>query len=324
MIPALYTGGLLSALLGIPVQAETTWHFPTPISANAFVTKHHVKFAEKLELATAGELKLVVHAGGSLYKAADILRAVRTGQVPIGSTGLFLHSAEEPLFALTNLPFLVKNTEDIETLITLSRPAFEAALKKKNLKLIYRAIWNPQGLFSAKPLLTPDDLKGMRIRTYDKSTTRVVQLANAIPTKTEPSEIALAFSTAVIDSSFGSGVTGVSQKLWDYIDYFYTTNSAFPTSSVVVNLEAWEKLDATTQATIQRIATETEKAIWSEVSIKEEQYNAAMRKAGMNVIDLSPELAAYFDNIGKHMASEWVKLTGAEGDKILRSLQGPH
>ena len=314
---------LLSTPLAMPAVAQQIWHFPTPISSNAFVTRHHIKFADRVERETEGSIKIVVHTGGSLFKAADIFRAVRTGQVQIGSTGLFLHPAEDPLFALANLPFLVKNLEEAEKLITLSRPALEDVLRKKNLKLIYRAIWNPQGLFSARRLESPEDLKGMKIRTYNYTTTRIVQLANGIPTKTEPSEIALAFSTSVIDGSFASGVTGVSQKLWDYIDHYYTMNSAFPTSSVIANLDAWNDLDAGSQSTILRIATETERAIWSDVVTMENSYNATMRQAGMTVQGISPELTGYFEQIGQQMASEWVLRAGAEGESILRKLRSP-
>ena len=316
----LWAGFLLSVLVVMPAEAEQVWHFPTPISASAFVTKHHIRFADDVALRTDGKLKIIVHPGGSLFKAADIFRAVRTAQVQIGSAGLFLHSAEEPIFEIVNLPFLVKDLEEAIKLITLSRPALEEILRRKNLKLVYRALWNPQGLFSVKRLDSPDDVKGMKIRTYNYMTTRFVQLANGIPTKTEPSEIALAFSTAVIDGSLASGVTGVSQKLWDYIDYYYTMNCAFPTSTVIANLDAWNKLDAGTQNTVLEIATETERAIWSEVVTMENTYNATMRKAGMNVEAISPELAMFFEKIGRQMTSEWSQRAGAEGETILRNL----
>ena len=190
MIPRLQAIFLLSILVFVPARGEQVWHFPTPISSNAFVTRHHIEFAERVERETEGALTIAVHPGGSLFKAADIFRAVRTGQVPIGSTGLFLHPSEHPLFALANLPFLVEDLEEAKKLITISRPALEQVLRRKNLKLIYRALWNPQGLFSARRLESPEDFKGMKIRTYNNTTTRIVQLANGIPTKTEPSEIA--------------------------------------------------------------------------------------------------------------------------------------
>ena len=319
-IPRFWAGFLLSVLVVMPVRGEQIWHFPTPISASAFVTRHHIKFADEVALRTDGKLTIVVHPGGSLYKAADIFRAVRTGQVQIGSAGLFLHSAEEPIFEIVNLPFLVRDLEEAIQLIALSRPALEEILRRKNLKLIYRALWNPQGLFSVKRLDSPDDVRGMKIRTYNYITTRFVQLANGIPTKTEPSEIALAFSTAVIDGSLASGVTGVSQKLWDYIDYYYTMNCAFPTSTVIANLDAWNKLDAHTQNTVLEIAVETEQAIWSDVVTMEKTYNAAMREAGMNVEVISPELTRFFERIGRQMTSEWSLRAGAEGEAILRNL----
>lgn len=319
----LYVGVLLFTFMTLPAEAENTWHFPSPISANAFVTKHHLNFAVKVDRETGGKLKIVVHPGGSLFKAADIFRAVRTGQVPIGSTGLFMHATEDPVFALTNMPFLVTHIEDVKKLIELSRPAVESALKGKNLKLIYRAIWTPHGLFSTKALRSPEDLVGMRIRSYDKATTRIVQLAKGIPTKTENSEIAMAFSTGVVDASFGSGVTGVSQKLWDYIGYYYKINYAIPTSSVFANLDAWNSLDADTQSTVLRIAAETEKAAWSEVLVMEETYNAAMREAGIKVLDVTPELGMHFDEIGHQIASEWLQRAGAEGEMILQNLRKP-
>ena len=323
MIPRLQAIFLLSILVFVPARGEQVWHFPTPISSNAFVTRHHIEFAERVERETDGRLRIVVHPGGSLFKAADIFRVVRTGQAQIGSTGLFLHPSEHPLFALANLPFLVEDLEEAKKLITISRPALEQVLRSKNLKLVYRALWNPQGLFSARRLESPEDFKGMKIRTYNNTTTRIVQLANGIPTKTEPSEIALAFSTSVIDGSFASGVTGVSQKLWDYIDYYYTMNCAFPTSSVVANLDAWNSLDAGTQALVLRVAAETEQAIWSDVVAMENSYNATMRGAGMSVQEISPELTGYFEKIGQQMASEWMQHAGADGAAILRDLRRP-
>ena len=100
-------------------------------------------------------------------------------------------------------------------------------------------------------------------------------------------------------------------------------NSAFPTSSVIANLDAWNSLDAWTQTTVLRIAAETERAIRSDVVVMENSYNATMRGAGMSVQELSLELTGYFEKIGRQMASEWMQHAGAEGAAILRDLRSP-
>ncbi len=301
-----------------PLAAEIVWHFPTPVSANAFVTKHHIKFADKVYQESEGSIKIIAHPAGSLFKLNDILRTVRTRQVAMGATGLGLHAIEEPIFGLMFLPFLTRNVEEARRLDRISRPALEAALEKMNLKLLYTGVWTPQGLFSVKPLLEPEDMAGMKIRTYDSATTRIAQLVDAIPTKTDASEVAMAFSTGVVEGSFTSGATGVSQKLWDYIDYYYTINATFATSTVIVNLDEWRELETDLQSMIMRIAIETEQNIWNEMMKKEESYNSKMRQAGMQVLRPSNEISSYLTGIGKQIADEWILRAGEEGKSILR------
>ena len=99
-------------------------------------------------------------------------------------------------------------------------------------------------------------------------------------------------------------------------------NCAFPTSSVVANLDAWNSLDTGTQALVLRIAADTEQAIWSDVVTMENSYNATMRGAGMSVQEISPELTGYFEKIGQQMASEWMQHAGVDGAAILRTWAG--
>ena len=44
----------------------------------------HRAFADDVDKATAGKLKITVHAGASLFKAPEIKRAVQGGQAQIG------------------------------------------------------------------------------------------------------------------------------------------------------------------------------------------------------------------------------------------------
>ncbi len=262
-----------------------------------------------------------MHPGGSLFKGSDILRTVRTGQVAIGAAPLGMHSAEEPLFGLTHIPFLVTTHEQAALLNDLMKPYLDVALAKRNLKLLYTAVWTPQGLFSAKSLQKPEDLLGMRIRTYDAMTSRFAQLVGAIPTKTEFSEVSLAFSTGVVEGSFASGATGVSQKLWDYIDYYYRANVTYPVTYVVVNLNAWNNVDTTTQSTVLRIASNTERSAWAEMASIENSDYSTMQAQAMELPTITPELASYFNEIGEQIALEWQQAGGEGVGRIIEQLR---
>ena len=66
----------LAFAVALPVAAQTKWDMPTAYPASNFHTENIQQFANDVDKATAGKLKITVHAGGSLYKANEIKRAV--------------------------------------------------------------------------------------------------------------------------------------------------------------------------------------------------------------------------------------------------------
>ena len=72
----------LAATLGAGLsQAQTKWDLASAYPANNFHTENLVQFASDVEKATAGKLKITVHANASLFKATEIKRAVQGGQI---------------------------------------------------------------------------------------------------------------------------------------------------------------------------------------------------------------------------------------------------
>ena len=59
-------GGIASA------QAQTKWDLPAAYPANNFHTENLVQFANDVEKASGGKLKITVHANASLFKAPEM------------------------------------------------------------------------------------------------------------------------------------------------------------------------------------------------------------------------------------------------------------
>lgn len=303
-------------LAAAPALAEK-WDMPAGYSAKNYVTKSYIGFAAAVTKATGGKLEIVVHPAGSLYKASKILRAVRSGQVPIGARYIGAHAKEDPIFGVDTVPFLATNAEEAWKLYQASKPALEAALKKRGMKLLYTAVWPPQGLFSKKPVNSVADMKGVKFRAYDATTAKLARMMGAIPTKTEATEIGQAFSTGVAQSMIASGAIGVFRKMWDYADYFYEVNAWLPKSVVVVNLDAWNKLDPATQKIVMDEAAKAEKAVWAAMGPTNDNYKKIMAKNGMKVLEPSKELEAGLKKIGTVMGNDWAKAAGAEGKAVI-------
>ena len=64
-------------------QAQTKWDLPAAYPANNFHTENLVQFANDVDKATGGKLKITVHANASLFKAPEIKRAVQGGRLKL-------------------------------------------------------------------------------------------------------------------------------------------------------------------------------------------------------------------------------------------------
>ena len=95
---------LASAGAAASVSAQTKWDLPAAYPATNFHTENLTQFADDVDKATAGKLKITVHANASLFKAPEIKRAVQGGQAQIGEILLVNFQNEWQPFGVDGLP----------------------------------------------------------------------------------------------------------------------------------------------------------------------------------------------------------------------------
>jgi len=313
-------GAAVAALSATAVAAQSQrWDMPSAYGASSFIVQSFDVFADDVRARTNGLIDIVVHPGGSLYAGAEIMRAVREGQVPIGERFLGAHANEDPVFGLDTLPFIATSKDDAWNLYQASRPAIEAALAERGLKLLYTQIWPPQGLYSVKEINDVSDMRGVRFRAYDNNTSRLAELLGASPTRTEASEIAQAFSTGIAQAMTASAAIGISQAMWDFVDHFYTVNAWMPKSVVIVNLDIWNGLDEATRTALEEAAEKAEQDVWAAMETANLRDLDTMRENGLNVQEPSDALASGLRAIGATMTDEWAAAAGARGQAIIEA-----
>jgi TRAP-type C4-dicarboxylate transport system substrate-binding protein len=96
---------------GLALAGEK-WDMPMAYSATNFHSAVGAEFAKCITTGTGGDIEVVTHPSGSLFKGADIKRAVQTGQAPIGERLLSGHQNENALFGFDSVPFLATSFED--------------------------------------------------------------------------------------------------------------------------------------------------------------------------------------------------------------------
>src|SRR5512134_974848 len=110
-----FQSALLAAALGalaLAANAQMKWDLPAAYPANNYHTENLVQFANDVDKATGGKLKITVHANASLFKAPEIKRAVQGGQAQMGEILLVNFQNEWQPFGIDGLPFLADSYDD--------------------------------------------------------------------------------------------------------------------------------------------------------------------------------------------------------------------
>jgi TRAP-type C4-dicarboxylate transport system substrate-binding protein len=312
---------LASTLLVSTTYAATKWDMPTPYGDGVHHTINVKKFAEDVKKATNGDLTITVHSGASLIKHPEIYRAVRTGQVPAGEIFMGLLGNDNALFKADNIPFLASDFDAAKKLWGASRAAVEKSLEKDGIKLLYAVPWPPQGFYTKKPINSVADFKGLKMRSYSPTTSRLAVLLEATPTTVQTPEIPQAFSTGIIDAMVTSPSTGVSSQSWDYVSDYTDTQAWIPKNMVIVNAKSFKRLDEKSQKAVMEAAEAAETRGWEMAMTETEAKTKTLAEKGINVAKPTDELKKGLQAIGMTMGDEWSKEAGDVGAEIIKALQ---
>jgi TRAP-type C4-dicarboxylate transport system substrate-binding protein len=313
---SLIAGAAALAMSATGALAET-WDMPMAYPEGNFHTKNGEAFAECAAKGTDGDLEIVVHPGGSLFKGNEIKRAVQTGQAPIGERLLSAHQNEAAVFGFDSVPFLATSYDASDKLWRAARPIIEETLDEQNLVLLYSVPWPPQGIYTKKPLESASDLKGVKFRSYNAATARMAELMGAVPVQIEEAELSQALATGVADSFISSGATGYDRKVWEHMTHWYDVAAWLPRNTVFVNKDAWQGLDEATQQVLRDCAAQAGQAGTAESARLNDWYKEQLAANGMSVQPPGEKLRAALEKIGATMTDEWLAATGEAGKKII-------
>jgi TRAP-type C4-dicarboxylate transport system substrate-binding protein len=298
-------------------QAQTKWDLPSGYGGNTFHVQNLQAFADEVDKATAGKLKITVHPNASLFKANEIKRAVQTGQTQIGEFILSGAANENALFGIDAVPFLATTYAESKKLNDISNPYLEKLLASQGMKLLYAVPWPGQSLYSKKPVATLADLKGTKMRAYNPATTRIAELAGAQPVTIQLAELPQALATGGVDNFLTSSASGVDSKLYEQVKYFYDVNAWLPRNALVVNTKAFDALDKATQTIVVKAAADASTRGWKTSEQKDDEYLKELTAKGMTVDRSNAKLKAELKAVGERMTTEWLSKAGDEGKAIV-------
>ncbi|AFP32241.1 MULTISPECIES: TRAP transporter substrate-binding protein [Marinobacter] len=293
--------GLSLSLTGTAFASEFTNMDPITLRLAHVVNEQDgfhiaaVKFQDLVAERTEGAVNIELYPNASLGDERTLLEGMQIGTVDMGviTNGPVANFVEE--MAVFELPFLFPSPQAAYDV--LDGPIGQELLDKlsevnlKGLAYAERGFRNLTN--SERPVNTPEDMKGLRIRVMENpvyvDTFRALG-ANAIPMAW--TEALTAMQQNTIDGQENPANVIHSFKLYETQDYMTLSRHTYAPAIFVMGMPVWNKLPEAAQAVVLQAAQEAaehERQVNAEMEF---QQLAELREAGMQIND-TPDIKAF-------------------------------
>lgn len=255
------------------------------------------KFAELLEEKSGGRIVMEAFHSGTLGSERDIVEGMQFNTIQVGAITSAPLSGFTDSFLIFDLPFLFEN-------VTIARAVCDSDLGAEILASVEPAglkglAFMENGMRSVtnnvKPIETPEDFKGIKIRTMENPMhMEAFSVMDADPTPMAFGELFTALQQGTIDAQENPYTVIHSSKFFEVQEYLTITNHLYSPTALLMSLDFYLSLPEDLQAVVDEAAIEAAAYEREQCDIQEAQLLDALKAEGMivNQPDMAPFVEA--------------------------------
>ena len=309
---------LLSLSLIAPAAAETEWDLPLAWPDGNFHVENARTFAKVVGQVTGGDVVINIHPGGSLgFKGPEMLNAVGDGLVPIGEMLLNQQVGERKILGLETQPYIIEDLDQLAVFHRHFRPAIERVAAEYNQKVLYVVPWPRQYVYTKVEAKAVADLAGIKIRTYNDTTTEMFNRIGMTSVQLPWGEVVPSLAAGTIDAVTTSASSGVDGKFWEFLAHMYPTSHVWSSNMVSVNLDAWSALTDDQRNAIEAAARMLEPVFWQVSKAEDAAKSKVLNERGVAMGHVPAAMLADMQAATEPMLAEALAELGGEGQAII-------
>jgi tripartite ATP-independent transporter DctP family solute receptor len=324
---ALKAGAVAAAAPAMPAivraQDKLTLKMGTLGSTAYFYYKGAVRMAEEVAKRTNERVTIQVFPNQQLGNERDMIEGMQLGTIDLAIINTPLLASFDSRFQIFDMPFMFNDWAHVERVLgsQIGQDLLKS-LESKNLKgLAYSTAGHRHVLNYKRPIKTPDDMKGLKIRVLDNPVhVAIMNAMGANATPMQYSEVATALRQRTVDGLDSPTAAVVSEKFYETQKYMALTGHVFTGVVYLTGMKRWQSL----APDLQKVFMEAGKI---GADLETEQHNKAevdgielLRKQHGMTIDtvdkgpfrarMQPVFDRFQDRVGKDLI-ETVRKMGA-------------
>lgn len=304
----------LASVRPASAQSPATWRFAHTLPESDTWHKAALRFAELVNERTRGAIQIQVFPNGVLGNDPALISAVRGGLIEIAATGNPFFTGLAPKLNVLDLPYLFRDRRHAAAV--LDGPIGEDLrneLEGSNLKALatldigWRNLTN-----SRRPVRTPEDIRGLKIRTTpNPAHIKAFQLLGAIATPLAFSELFTALEVGSVDGQENPVTLILSARFFEVQKHLTLTRHAFTTGPLVMNKEKFEGLAPDLRTILIETGKEIARLQWRMNEDTEASSLAALKANGMQAIE-DPDREAFRRIVADEVRKDFVEKFGPQ------------
>jgi len=250
-------------------------------------------FAAEVEKRSNGGLKFEIYPGASLMKINAQISSMRKGALDMSLVPLSYAGGEMPEVNIGLMPSLVTSYE--QGYGWKNKEIGKELTKFLNDKgiVIVSWIWQAGGMASrtAKPIIEPEDAKGLKIRGGSREMDMMLKAAGAAVVAGPTNEIYAGMQTGAMDAALTSSTSLISFRLEEVAKSLTTGRRGsywFMFEPLLMSKAAFDRLSKDQQKLVMTVGAEMEAFARKSAQTDDELVAAVYQKVGAKVGDMNP------------------------------------
>lgn len=248
------------------------------------------KFAAEVEKRTNGALKASVYPGSSLMKTNAQFSSMRKGALDMSLVPLSYAGGEVPETNIGLMPALVPSYEQGAMWKTAEVGKQLAKVLDAKGVLIVSWVWQAGGVASrARPLVTPDDAKGLKVRGGSREMDMMLKQAGASVITLPSNEIYAAMQTGAMDAAMTSSTSFISFRLEEIAKHLTSGRNKtywFMLEPLMISKAVFNALPKAQQDVVMAVGAELEAFARDAAKADDKAVAEVYAKAGAKVYDI--------------------------------------
>ncbi|MAI37025.1 TRAP transporter substrate-binding protein [Alteromonas sp.] len=288
------------------------------LDINHPVHKGLVFLKEELERNSEGKMSIVIYPSSQVGDEREVLELIQIGSMGMTKVSASALETFVPEMKVFSLPYLFNDKAHYwKTLNGEVGKALLAAGEQYRFKgLGYFDAGSRSFYTTKKPVQSPDDLKGQKIRVMNSQT--AVSMVNTMGGSATPvswGELYTSLQQGVVDGAENNLPSFYFSKHYEVSQYLILDEHTSIPDVIIVGTHVWDQLSATQKTWLQdamKAATEYQKEMWAQSTEKSLEI---VKEAGVQVI------AADKEQFQQSVAPIYEGLRGSELERLVQQIK---